>query len=497
MGVLLLLLLSSCTTRWLLPRGIFWALPLVLLVLSVSSRSDSTGGRGGALGVNGFLFLGTATTTTTTTTATFVAATGAFNTKSKNITPTNRLQQQHLGVDWRDLGVRLRPEQPRAHRSSCTSVSLLSHGASNNDDSRIKHPEFQWTRRQSLQALQRRGGEGRIELPLARNQKQPTTRASATQLRESKNKGDTAAPETTISRRGWIVVTGFVSLCVTAAVAKFGVLPGPWFSPGNNEMIPYTDEFLLRDVGSTILTTVLAYILARTITFGFETGYLSSKDARKLIHTLSAPLFVLFWPIFSPAQGSQVFCALVPLLNIVRLYLASTGQGENNLALAVSRSGDLKEALGGPMIYIVIVFVAILAFWRTSAAGIVAVLALAVGDGLADLVGRRFGKSNPWPFLSEQKKSVVGSLAFGVGTTVAIVGILQWILQFPHCGLALAPVVVDEIWMRAAVIGLVTAALELVPIADDNYTVPLAGAILGWILFPSDAAASVTSGLFF
>ena len=288
---------------------------------------------------------------------------------------------------------------------------------------------------------------------------------------------------TSSSTRGWIVAIGVASLAVTALTAHtMGTLPAPWLFPGELVVVPYTNAYLWRDVGSTLLTATLAYILAKTIGYGFEQHVIDSKDARKLIHTLSAPLFLLFWPLFSPATGSQIFCALVPLWNMVRLYLASTGRGEPTLALSVSRSGELKEALGGPMIYVCIIFVAILAFWRTSAAGIVALCAMAVGDGLADLVGRRYGASNPWKFVPN--KSVAGSTAFFIGSTLAIVGLLQWMTLFPHVGLVLAHSSTGQLWLRAALVAFLTAALELVPIADDNYTVPLAGAALGWILFP-------------
>ena len=303
------------------------------------------------------------------------------------------------------------------------------------------------------------------------------------------------------SRRGWIMAIGVILLLVTVEAAKLNILPPPLFdvirgesslTTFSMEVVPYTNAYLWCDVGWTILTTILGYILAKSIALGYEMGFLSSKDSRKLIHTLSAPLFMLFWPMFSPAQGSQVFCSLVALLNIVRLYFASTGQGESRLAMAVSRSGNLKEALGGPFVYVCILFVAIVTFWRTSSAGIVALCALAVGDGLADLIGRRYGQGNVWPFLPPtQKKSVAGSIAFWIGTTLSIVGLLQWFQQFPGCGPHLALTVdggnllVTQLWIRAVVIGFVTAALALVPVVDDNYTVPLAGAMLALFLFPT------------
>jgi len=88
----------------------------------------------------------------------------------------------------------------------------------------------------------------------------------------------------------------------------------------------------------------------------------------------------------------------------VRLSLASSwsntsktsGSKKNDeraLTAAVSRSGDAKEAADDPFIYVVIMAVCMLCFWRNSVIGVVALSTLAAGDGMADRVGRRFGQS--------------------------------------------------------------------------------------------------------
>ena len=56
---------------------------------------------------------------------------------------------------------------------------------------------------------------------------------------------------------------------------------------------------------------------------------------------------------------------------------------EAGLANAVSRSGNAKEALGGPFLYVLTIIAAILLFWRTSLSGIIAVSAMAAGDGVS------------------------------------------------------------------------------------------------------------------
>jgi hypothetical protein len=81
-------------------------------------------------------------------------------------------------------------------------------------------------------------------------------------------------------------------------------------------------------------------------------GWYNSKIGRKLNHTLAAPLFIAFFPAFSHADGARFFAGLVTCSNILRLYLAGTGQGDSTLAQSISRSSDTKEVLGGPFIYV-------------------------------------------------------------------------------------------------------------------------------------------------
>jgi dolichol kinase len=105
---------------------------------------------------------------------------------------------------------------------------------------------------------------------------------------------------------------------------------------------------------------------------------------------------------------------------------------------------------------------AALVAFRTPAA-IVAVSQMAVGDGLADIIGRRFG-SKKW-FCNDQK-SYAGSVAFVIGATVASMGLLRW-LGFPA---PLAPLVA---------ISVICALVEvLLTGVDDNVSVPLVGALL-------------------
>lgn len=136
--------------------------------------------------------------------------------------------------------------------------------------------------------------------------------------------------------------------------------------------------------------------------------------------------------------------------------------------------GSSQEAIQGPLIYTLVLLACTLLFFRSDPIGVVAVLQMAVGDGLADIVGRRYGRKK-WPFSAN--KSYVGSLAFVLGAFSVTASMLQWF----------AVTDVMDINVTAALpkllfITLLCAAVELWEVADDNWTVPLTAGLAAKIL---------------
>lgn len=85
---------------------------------------------------------------------------------------------------------------------------------------------------------------------------------------------------------------------------------------------------------------------------------------------------------------------------------------QKGLVNSVSRSGDPRELLRGPLFYVYVLVAVTVLCWRSSAAGFMVIAMMCGGDGLADVVGRRFGTSKlPW----NSNKSWAGSLGMFLG----------------------------------------------------------------------------------
>lgn len=242
---------------------------------------------------------------------------------------------------------------------------------------------------------------------------------------------------------------------------------------------------LARDTACAVVCALAAKLWVSLWSELAAADRIDPKLSRKIIHTSSAPLFMLCWPLFSDAPTARLLASAVPMLQMMRLYRAGEAATANSpdamatkdaaLVKAISRSGERSEARGGPFLYTVVLFSATLLGWRSPLAT-TAVCQMAVGDGIADIIGRRFGKVK-WPF--SKSKSFAGSAAFVAGGFAASLG---FVALFHTCGFtSLTPVGAAPTLL---LVSLTCAAVELLPseIADDNLSVPLTAWVLAFLL---------------
>lgn len=228
---------------------------------------------------------------------------------------------------------------------------------------------------------------------------------------------------------------------------------------------------------ATVLTFAIAIFFLRLMDYIAHRGRIDSKTSRKLIHIGTGPIFVLCWLMFPDLPISRWLAALVPLLITVQFALVGTGILKDEAAVkAMSRTGDRREILRGPLFY-GIVFVAItLLYWKDSLIGIPALMMMCGGDGIADIVGRRVRSPKlPW----SREKSLAGSLSVFAGgwiLTILIFALYVWAGAFagPITGFLL-PVT----W-----IALGAMLVESLPFKDiDNITITLASILVGYLVF--------------
>lgn len=239
---------------------------------------------------------------------------------------------------------------------------------------------------------------------------------------------------------------------------------------------PFFSNPLWQDIVATGLTLGLCIIWLQLINALAHRGLLEQRLSRKIIHVGIGPLFVLCWNLFSHEPWARWLAALVPLIITVQFIAVGIGVIKDEAAVkAMTRTGNPREILRGPLYYGAIFVICTVAFWRASPVGILALMLMCGGDGFADIIGRRFGTAK-LPFSRE--KSWAGSAAMFVGSFVFAL-VFVWLFA------ALGYYALDtgRAFGVIALIALAATAVEALPYHDiDNITVTVVALGLGLLL---------------
>jgi phytol kinase len=226
-----------------------------------------------------------------------------------------------------------------------------------------------------------------------------------------------------------------------------------------------------------ILTFAFSVIFLRLMNFIAQRGWMDSRLSRKVIHIGTGPLFVLCWLMFSDTANGRWLAALVPFVITIQFALVGFGIIKDPAAVqSMSRTGDPKEILRGPLYYGIMFVALTLIYWKDSLIGIPALMVLCGGDGIADIVGRRISSPRlPW----SREKSLAGLLGVFVGgwlLTMLVFAVYVWMGAFS------GPM--TRFLIPVTIVALVAAFTESLPFKDiDNITVTIAAVIAGWLVF--------------
>jgi len=225
------------------------------------------------------------------------------------------------------------------------------------------------------------------------------------------------------------------------------------------------------------LTLLIAISWLRLMDFIAHRGWISSNLSRKIIHVGTGPIFVLCWLMFPDVWFSRWLAALVPFLITLQFMLIGLGIIKDEASVkAMSRSGDRREILRGPLFYGIVFVVLTLVYWKDSPIGMVGLMLMCGGDGIADLVGNRVvSPALPW----SKRKTLVGSLSVFLGGFILSAFVL-WI--FMVLGVFSRPF---EVYLGPLlIISLAGMMVESLPFPDvDNITVTAVAVLLGHLFF--------------
>jgi phytol kinase len=217
-----------------------------------------------------------------------------------------------------------------------------------------------------------------------------------------------------------------------------------------------------------------------------KSGKLSTTVTRKVIHTFAAPLWIVTWILFSGSVFSRWLAMIVPLLFVLLFVAIGTGKMVNeDFVGSMSRSGDPKELLGGTLYYATMMVIFAIVWFYVPAGddlanacptAIIAFGCLAGGDGVADVVGRKYGGEKKFG-IGGAEKTVVGSIGMFIGSFLFSF-ILLFIFSLEATVLSLFSMLLGLI-----IICIVVTIVEaLTPKGLDNITIPIAAVIMVFLM---------------
>jgi phytol kinase len=234
-------------------------------------------------------------------------------------------------------------------------------------------------------------------------------------------------------------------------------------------------------IGNNIIALVITFALAllwlRVNDFLAHRGLVSGPLSRKIIHMGTGPIFVLCWLLFTDTPSARWLAALVPLAITFQFALIGLGVMKDQQSVdAMSRNGDRREILRGPLFYGIVFVLLTIFYWKSSPIGIVALMLLCGGDGLADIIGKRVKSPKlPW----SPRKTVGGLISVFVGGWLFSVGVTA---AFIAAKAFAGPL--SNYLLGITVISLVGMLVESLPFTDiDNLTVPAVAVLIGQFFF--------------
>lgn len=218
---------------------------------------------------------------------------------------------------------------------------------------------------------------------------------------------------------------------------------------------------VLQNIIVTIGGLIYVFGIVALMDFAVKKG-LAQDISRKIVH-IAAGSWLIFWPLYNSEHWTK-YLNIAPafIWTVLLLIKGFTAKTNDQAVKTMTRSGDRKELLKGPL-YFTLVMNIMGTIFLYSKGAITAMGFLGWGDGLAPVFGKRFGK-HKYHFFSD--KTVEGSLAF---FTFGILGSLLFNFIFYHS--------VDIGFILTCAV--VTTIIEgLSPKDLDNILIPLSSMIV-------------------
>jgi phytol kinase len=141
----------------------------------------------------------------------------------------------------------------------------------------------------------------------------------------------------------------------------------------------------------TLLTFVYVFGLLAFLNFCVTNFGLPQDISRKIVH-IGAGSVIGFLPLYSDLHWSKYLNVTIFVVWIVLLVQKGLfAEPDDEAVKTMTRTGDRKELLKGPLYFVIVATICGTLLYKTFP-GIMAIAILGWGDGVAPIIGSRFGR---------------------------------------------------------------------------------------------------------
>jgi len=216
---------------------------------------------------------------------------------------------------------------------------------------------------------------------------------------------------------------------------------------------------LYNNLLAALLTIVYVFSLVALMEVCVTRFGLARDLSRKITH-IGAGMIIAFLPLFDDTHWSKYLNVSIFVIWIFLLVQKGLFADVNHGAVkTMTRTGDRRELLKGPLYFVIVATICGTLFYKTFE-GVLAMAILGWGDGMAPVIGSRYGKIK-YKILSQ--KSLEGSLTMFASAFIASLLLIQFIIPQEYN--------FNRILILSAI---ATVAEGISPKELDNFTIPIA-----------------------
>ncbi|MCX7876270.1 MAG: hypothetical protein N2321_08910 [Melioribacteraceae bacterium] len=223
---------------------------------------------------------------------------------------------------------------------------------------------------------------------------------------------------------------------------------------------------LLQNILVTIFAFIYVFGIVALMDFFVKKGF-PQDLSRKVVH-IAAGSWLIFWLLYDSSHWTKYLNISPALLwTFLLLQKGFFAKADDQAVKTMTRTGDKKELLKGPLYFTIVMNIFGTLFYGSNLS-FYAMGFLTWGDGLAPVIGTRFGK-HKFRILSE--KSIEGSFAFFI---FGIIGTMIFHLIFN----------IEINWYFLFLCAITSTIIEAISPKDfDNILIPIFITILFLIYF--------------